>query len=123
MMRNTHTYLWLMQLVTGILIVLFGGTHLVMMHLDNILGFFGVEIGEASGWEAMMTRAVQGFWLAFYIIFLVIALYHGLNGLRGVILELNSSRRWERTWTILIIVLGVVGLGLGVYVPAELFIS
>ena len=123
-MRNT--YLWLLQLITGGLILVFGGTHLVLMHLDEILGFFGVEIGEPSSWTSMAERwdsAVQGLWLAFYIVFLALALYHALNGLRGIILELTPSHRTERIITGVLIALGVIAFGLGVYVPADLFIA
>ena len=121
-MRNT--YLWLLQLVTGALLFVFLGSHLVLMHLDQILGFFGVEIGEEpSSWVSMAERAVQGFWLAFYIIFLALALYHALNGLRGIILELTPSDRAERIVTGVLITLGVIAFGLGVYVPADLFIA
>ena len=120
-MRNT--YLWLLQLITGGLILVFGGTHLALMHLDSIMGFFGVEIGEASSWASMTDRAVQGFWLAFYIVFLALALYHGLNGLRGVVLELVPSSRVERFTTGILIALGIIAFGLGVYVPTDLFIA
>ena len=122
-MRSTHTYLWLLQLVTGALIIVFGGTHMVLMHLDSILGFFGVHIGEASSWTLMADRAVQSFWLAFYIVFLSIVVYHGLNGLRGIILELNPPRTVARLVTALIIFLGLAALVLGIYVPADLFLG
>ena len=111
-MRNS--YLWLLQLISGGLLFLFAGTHMVLLHIG---------IDEASSWGSMMERAVSGFWLAFYIIFLVLALYHGLNGLRGIILELTPSARVERIVTGLLIVLGLVGLGLGIYVPSDLFIG
>jgi succinate dehydrogenase / fumarate reductase membrane anchor subunit len=116
-----NTYLWLLQLVTGGLILLFGGTHMVLMHLDDILGFFGIDIGEPTTWASMMDRAGRGFWLAFYIIFLALVLYHGLNGLRGIILELTPSPRMERLVTGLILALGIIAFGLGIYVPAQLF--
>ena len=120
-MRNT--YLWLFQLITGGLILIFGGTHLVLMHLDEILGFFGVEIDEPSSWASMAERALQGFWLAFYIVFLGLVLYHALYGLRGIILELTPSEKAERITTGVLIALGTIAFGLGVYVPADLFIA
>lgn len=118
-MRNT--YLWLLQLITGGLIGFFAGTHLVLMHLDNILGFFGVTIEEPSSWSSMIERAGKGLWLAFYLIFLTLVLYHGLNGLRGVILEVTPAPRTERIVTGLILAFGLIALGLGIYVPVQLF--
>ena len=120
-MRNT--YLWTLQLVTGALIFIFGGTHLALMHLDSILGFFGVHIGEPSSWSSMIGRAQVSLWLAFYIVFLIVVLYHGLNGLRGVILELTPSPKMERLVTGLIIFFGLIAFILGIYVPADLFIA
>ena len=40
-MRNT--YLQLVQLITGVLVAVLLGIHMVNMHLDAILGFFGVQ--------------------------------------------------------------------------------
>ena len=117
------TYLRFLQLITGGLIFLFAGTHLVLMHLDDILGFFGVGIGQPTSWASMIERAGQGFWLAFYIIFLALILYHGLNGLRGVILEVTPRPKAERIVTGLIFAFGVIAFGLGIYVPVELFIG
>ena len=118
-----HTYFWLLQLITGALLFVFLGAHLVLMHLNEILGFFGVEIGEPASWISMAERAVQGFWLAFYIVFLALALYHALNGLRGVLLEITALHRAQGLVTAVIIALGIIALGLGIYVPADLFIA
>ncbi len=120
-MRNT--YLWFLQLVSGALILILGGLHLVLMHLDSILGFFGAHIGEPASWASMMDRATQGVWLAIYVIFLPLVLYHGLNGLRGIILELTPSDKTEHIATGLILLFGVIALGLGLYVPAKLFMG
>ncbi len=116
------TYLWLLQIVTGGLIVVFLGVHMVLMHLDNILGFFGVDIGQPSSWSSMIERAAKWWWLSFYIIFLALVLYHALYGLRRVILEITPSGRTERVVTGIVWALGIVAFGLGIYTPTELFI-
>ena len=64
-MRNT--YLQFIQLVTGILIAVLLGVHMVLMHLDAVLGFFSVDVSEATSWESMMDRAGQGTWAGLYI--------------------------------------------------------
>jgi len=51
-MRNT--YVWFLQLVTGVLIAVLLGIHVVIMHLDAILGFFGVDMAEVTSWESMI---------------------------------------------------------------------
>lgn len=121
MRRMRHTYLWLAQLVTGALLFVFLGIHMVMMHLEDILGFFGIEIHEPTSWGSMMERAGKGSWLAFYILFLAFVLYHGLNGLRGVLLELPLSAKIERVINWATIALGIIAFALGTYVPVALF--
>lgn len=115
------TYLWVWQLVTGALLAFFLGTHMVMMHLEIILSFFGIKIPEPTAWDSMMERARESFWLAFYILFLAFVLYHGLYGLRGIILELSPSARAERLITWVIITIGIIVFALGTYVSIALF--
>ena len=120
-MRNT--YLWFFQLLTGALLGIALGLHMVMMHLGAILGFFGVDVGVPVSWSSMMERASQGLWVAFYIAFLAMVLYHGLNGLRGIILELAPSAKTETIVTRIIIAFGVIAFILGTYVPLTLFLG
>ena len=115
-----RTYLWFAQIVTGVFLAALLGMHMVMMHLDSILGFFGVDTGEPASWASMMERADQGLWLVFYVAFLALALYHGLNGLRGIIFELSLSQRTEQITTRVIIGVGITAFGLGTYVPLSL---
>ena len=117
------TYLWFLQLITGILIAFFLGIHMVMMHLGDILGFLGIHISEPTSWTSMIERADQGTWLAFYILLLAFALYHGLNGLRSILLELSPSAKTERIMTWAIVALGIVAFALGTYVPVALFLA
>ena len=117
-MRNTC--LQLLQLITGALIAILLGIHMIIMHLDAVLGFFGVHIAESTSWESMIERARQGLWTGIYIALLVFALYHALNGLRGIILELTPSRSSERIITGVIIMFGIIFLILGTVVPIAL---
>lgn len=114
------TYLWLLQLFTGVLIAVLLGIHLVIVNLDAVLGFFGIEATDPRGWESMIGRADQGIWVGLYIALLAVGLYHGLYGLRGIILELTSSSRTERIITWVFIVIGIAVFIWGAYVPIYL---
>jgi len=114
-MRNT--YLWFIQLVTGVLIAVLAGIHTVWMHLDAILGFFGVDVREATAWHSMIERSREAIWAGIYIALLVVVLYHGLNGLRNIILELTPSARTERIVTRAIIAFGIIIFIWSAYVP------
>ena len=113
-MRNT--YLWLLQLASGVLIAVILGIHMVTQHLDAVLSFFGVNAAEPIGWTAMIDRASQGIWTGLYIALLAFGLYHGINGLRGIILESIRSERTGRIVTRVLIVIGVIVFIWGAYV-------
>ena len=115
-----HTYLWVIQLVTGVLIAVLAGIHTVWMHLDAILGFFGVDISEVTAWQSMIERSREAMWAGIYIAMVTVVLYHALNGLRNIILELTPSARTERTVTWVIVVFGVIVFIWSLYVPIAL---
>ena len=120
-MRNT--YLRFLQLVTGVLIAVLLAIHILIMHLDAILDFFGVDTIEPTSWESMMGRAIQGIWVGLYIALLAVVLYHALIGLRNIILELAPSARTERIVTWVIIAFGIIAFIGGTYVPVALLAS
>ena len=113
-MRNT--YLWLLQLASGVLIAVILGIHIVSIHLNDILGFFGVDAADPVSWAAMIDRASQGIWAGLYIALLAVGLYHGIYGLRGIILESIPSERTGRIVTRTLIVIGVIVFIWGAYV-------
>ena len=117
-MRNT--YLQIVQMITGVLIAVLLGVHMIVMHLDAVLGFFGITIAETTSWESMMERAGQGLWVILYMALLIFALYHAFIGLRGIILELALPHRTQRIIDWVIIVLGVIFCSLGIYAPIVL---
>ena len=82
------TYLWILQLVTGVLIAIFLGIHVVLLHLNDILGATG-----PTSWVTMIGRSSQGIFVALYIALLAVGLYHGINGLRNLLLEVTKSAR------------------------------
>jgi len=124
-MRNT--YLQLVQLITGVLVAVLLGIHMVNMHLDAILTFFGVKsffgvdiARDPTVFNLMRDRSRTVVFAGIYIALLVFALYHAFNGLRNIVLELTPSARVERAVTGIIIFVGVVFLILGIYAPIAL---
>ena len=120
-MRNT--YLWLLQLVTGVLIAVLLGIHMVLQHLDAVLGFFGISVAESTSWESMIDRSSQGIFVTLYIALLAVGLYHGINGLRNIILEVTPSAKTARIVTWVLIVFGIIFFIGGTYVPVALSAS
>jgi len=120
-MRTTR--LRLLHMFTGVAIAALLGIHMVILHLDAVLGFFGVDATEPTSWQSMIERASQGIWVGIYIALLAVVLYHAFYGLRGIILELNPSVRTGRIITWVLIVVGIITFIWGSYVPIALFSS
>jgi succinate dehydrogenase hydrophobic anchor subunit len=108
---------------TGVAIAALLGIHMVILHLDAVLGFFGVDATEPTSWQSMIERASQGIWVGIYIALLAVVLYHALYGLRGIILELNPSVRTGHIITWVLIIVGITAFIWGSYVPLALFSS
>ncbi len=84
-----ESILWLFQIVTGILIFVLLGLHISAQHL----GTFG-SFPDLSSFA--------------YKTLLFVALYHGLFGLRSVLLEINLGRGAEKAISWLLFLGGLV---------------
>ncbi len=109
------TYLWILQLITGVLIAIFLGIHVVLLHLNDILG-----TTEPTSWVTMIGRSSQGIFVALYIALLAVGLYHGINGLRNLLLEVTKSAKTVRIVNWVFAVLGICIFVWGAYVPVAL---
>jgi len=107
-------------MLTGILIAVLLGIHMVIQHLDAVLRFFGATTTDPTSWGSMIARASQGIWAGLYIALLAFVLYHALYGLRGVILEVTTSVKLERIITWSFIIIGIIAFIWGAYVPVAL---
>jgi len=119
-MRESHY--WLLFQIAAVILFVFLGMHLVMMHLDDILHFFGVDMGDATSWSSVMQRAGSSSWLAIYIIFLALALYHGFYGLRVILIELPLPHFAIRTINWAIPLIGVAVFAYGIYIPINAYL-
>ena len=118
-----RTRLHLLHMLAGAVIAILLGIHMVILHLDAVLGFFGVDATEPTSWGAMISRASQGIWVGIYIALLAFVLYHAFYGLRGIIMELNPSVKTGRIITRVLIAVGIGVFIWGTYVPIVLFSS
>jgi succinate dehydrogenase hydrophobic anchor subunit len=110
-------------MLSAIVIAVLLGIHMVVLHLDAVLGFFGVDAAEPTSWGSMIGRSGQGIWAGLYIALLAFALYHALYGLRGIILEVTTSPVTARVVSWVFIVVGIVAFIWGSYVPIALWSS
>ena len=120
-MRTTRLHL--LHIFSGAVIAVLLGIHMVVLHLDTVLGFFGVDATEPTSWGSMISRAGQSIWVGLYIALLAFVLYHAFYGLRGVILELSPSVKTGRIVTRVLIAVGIIVFIWGTYVPIALVSS
>ena len=85
--------LWLLFWLCGPLLFFLLGIHLFFMHMEGILGFLGIKNGDVLEYTAVIQRAVDVNWVLLYLALLLLSLYHGLYGLRSVLLELSTRER------------------------------
>ena len=105
---------WILSLASsglvGVLLVL----HFALMHFAPL--FYNQSIEQVRSFPEMLARGRDILQMVVYILFLAFALYHGLYGLRGVMLELPSFRRRERSLSGGLLLLGVAFFAYGTYV-------
>jgi succinate dehydrogenase hydrophobic anchor subunit len=105
--RGETTWLWLFKIVTGVLVVIILGVHLVVNHLvnpDGLLTFQQVVVYLSNPWVALMEGT-----------FLVLAVFHALLGIRSVFLDLHPSAGLIRGMDIVFSVVGVVAVIYGIW--------
>lgn len=91
-----------MQRVTGVLLVVWIGLHFTlwhfwhMMHADITASEVGAKAGPGGFW-----------WWAWGMVFAMLCLFHGLNGVRGIVLDYGPSRRVAGWLTAALWMLGI----------------
>ncbi len=110
MMRDSKMWTW--HVLAGLVILVFLGLHMVIMHLDAVVGLFNAPGTVPIDWANVVARGKTIFFPVTYIVLLGAALFHGLYGLRNILFELNPSPGLKR---FLGVVIGLVGWGLFIY--------
>jgi len=100
--------LWTWHLLAGLVILVFLGLHMAIMHLDALLGLFNPAGGHPVAWDNVVARAKHGFFTVSYIVLLGAALFHGLYGLRNILFELGPGPGLKKGLNALLTVGGLV---------------
>lgn len=105
---------WTWHIITAIVILVLLGLHMVIMHLDDLLGWF-TTTGAAIDWPNVLARSKDLFFVILYTLLLAAALYHGLYGLRTICFEVTQKPGAQRLISILFWIAGIGLFGLGTY--------
>ena len=98
---------WILFIISAVVILVLLGLHMMIVHLDGILGIFSPAGGSALAWENVIQRSQSNFFTVTYIILLAAALYHGFYGLRTIIFELGPRKQVEKVWTAFFWIAGI----------------
>ena len=108
--------LWTWHVGAGLVILVLLGLHMTIMHLDATVGAFGVAGAKPIDWPSVLLR-MKSLGFAFsYVALLGAALYHGLYGLRNILLELNPRPALRATVSYGLLLLGFALFFFGTYV-------
>ncbi len=78
--RRTGSTQWLMQRVSAILLIVLAFLHFAIQHFTTDAVSTGLTVAA---------RLNNPWWQAYYALFISLALYHGINGLTGIIRDYN----------------------------------
>jgi succinate dehydrogenase hydrophobic anchor subunit len=104
-----NTWIWLIKIVTGPLLVVLLILHLVANHY---LGSMSTGLMTYDDVVAYFQNPIIP---AIEILFLITVVTHSLIGLRGILLDLNPSRSTLNTLTWLMTILGVSSVVYGIW--------
>ena len=107
-----ETKLKILQYATGIGLFFTVGAHMIVSHVSS---------GEPTTWESVSERAASSGWLTLYLLLLLFGIYHGLHGLRTVILELSLSNSAGKVLDRVLVAVGIVVFAYAAYIPISAF--
>jgi succinate dehydrogenase hydrophobic anchor subunit len=113
----SKTRLHLLFLLAAVGTAVFLGIHMAVQHLNNVLA---TGQADPTSWLAMIGRATESGWVVIYVLLLFFGIYHGLYGLRGIILELTTSDKTIRVVNWVFIIGGIALFIWASYVPIAL---
>ena len=113
-MREQRNWTW--HMAAGIVILVFLGLHMIVMHLESVIRIFNPAEGKLPvDWANVVERSKSAFFMVTYVILLGAALYHGLFGLRNIIEELNPAVGVKKAVTTVLTVGGILLFAFGTF--------
>ena len=114
--RQSNTFWpWLIQRITGVALVALLAVHIGVEHFGN-LDKPGVRTRERDliVFSDVAHRMTMWWWWAINIALLAFVLYHGLNGIRNIALDLGVKKKGDRLITTLLSVIGLAAFAFGI---------
>ncbi len=104
---------WFLQRVSGLLLISLVGVHMWMGHFSGLGDVIGGSQEELVLYDVVKRRLAQGLFIFVDFSLLALVLYHGLSGLRSVVMEWGPAARREKQVSIGLLLLGTVTFAYG----------
>ena len=104
-----NTWLWLIKIVTGPLLLVVLGLHFVVNH------YMGSLSSGLMTYDDVIQYFQNPIIPAIEILFMITVVTHSLIGLRGIVLDMNPSRTVLSVVTWLLMILGVSSVVYGIW--------
>jgi succinate dehydrogenase / fumarate reductase membrane anchor subunit len=115
--------LWTWHVAAGVVILVFLGLHMGVMHLEAVLGLpFSPAGGHPIDWGNVVARAKSAFFAVTYVVLLGAALFHGLYGARNILFELGPRPALKRAANGVFLVAGLALFVLGAWAAWATFV-
>jgi succinate dehydrogenase / fumarate reductase membrane anchor subunit len=98
-------YAWIFMRISGLLLLFLALGHLLIMHIIHNVDHIDFQFVAA--------RYATPFWRTYDLLMLWLAMIHGVNGVRTVLIDYISARGWRVVSLASLFVLGFVLLTLG----------
>ena len=102
---------WFLRRVSGFLLIFLVGVHIWMTHFSGLDDVVKGRQEELVLFEIVQQRLAQGLFVFIDFSLLALVLYHGLNGMRNILLEWGPAARHAAGMTA-----GLWLLGIGTFI-------
>ena len=103
-----ETGYWTLFIIAGIIIFVLGGVHITVVHLNGVVNLFNPFGSDAMAWNNVAYRSRSLWFTLGYIVLLGAVLYHGLYGLRTILMESGLQENTQRKLTTSLWVIGII---------------
>ncbi len=113
---------WALHMLSAMVILVFLGLHMALMHLSGILALIDPVLAKPVAWDHVLARARSDFFTVTYVLMLAAALYHGLYGLRTMLIELTENPAVRKAVTLFVLAGGLGLFSLGAYAIVAMYL-
>jgi succinate dehydrogenase hydrophobic anchor subunit len=100
---------WFLQRITALLLVMGMSVHFFTFH-------FSPSRYASRYYDEIVQRFCSPGWITFHICLLALVVFHGLNGLWGIVVDFNLSKRANYFFRQALWFAGFVLFGTGIYI-------